>query len=95
MGLEFQYLDGQTPLNEEEIDGLIVMSITTQGELNEFEQLNIERAVEWTIHKNLSTNNILSESLLRTCIGECMGMFGDGRVNSGNRTRTLVLNGHK
>jgi hypothetical protein len=50
MGLEFDYKDGQTPLDEEEKDGLKIKYITTQGELDEFEQFNIEKAVEWTIH---------------------------------------------
>ena len=53
MGLEFDYKDGQTPLDEEEKEGLKIKSITTQGELDEFEQLNIEKAVEWTIHKKI------------------------------------------
>jgi hypothetical protein len=37
MGLELHYEDGQTPLDEEEKQGLKIKSITTQGELNEFE----------------------------------------------------------
>ena len=41
MGLEIKYFDGQTPLCEEEIDGLKISSITTREELDEFEQLNI------------------------------------------------------
>ncbi|MGB5667527.1 MAG: mobile mystery protein B [Maribacter sp.] len=60
MGLEFQYADGQTPLDEKEKEGLKIKSITTQGELDEFEQLNIEKAVEWTIHSNLKTERILT-----------------------------------
>ena len=50
MGLNLKYAEGQTPLNENEIEGLRIKSISTQGELDEFEQLNIERAVEWVIH---------------------------------------------
>ncbi|WP_417213025.1 hypothetical protein [Bizionia sp.] len=46
MGLEFDYKVGQTPLDEVENEGLKIKSITTQGELDEFEQLNIEKAVE-------------------------------------------------
>jgi fido (protein-threonine AMPylation protein) len=46
MGLDFNYKDGQTPLDEEEKEGLKIKSITTQGELDEFEQFNIEKAVE-------------------------------------------------
>jgi hypothetical protein len=43
MRLEFDYKDGQTPLDEEEKEGLKIKSITTQGELDEFEQLDIEK----------------------------------------------------
>ena len=46
MGLDFKYQDGQTPLNENEKEGLKIKSITTQKELDEFEQLNIEKAIE-------------------------------------------------
>ena len=59
MGLNLKYTDGQTPLDDEEKVGLKIKSITTQGELDEFEQLNIERAVEWTIHTNLKSDKIL------------------------------------
>ena len=65
MGLELQYKDGQTPLDEEEKEGLKIKSITTQGELDEFEQLNIEKAVEWTIHTNLKPERILTEKFIK------------------------------
>ena len=65
MGLEFQYSDGQTPIDEEEKVGLKIKSITTQSELDEFEQWNIEKAVEWTIHANLKSKNIFSEKFIK------------------------------
>lgn len=65
MGLGFKYQKGQTPLDENEIDGLLLKTITTMGELNEFEQLNIEKAVEWTIHNNFTRERILSEEFLK------------------------------
>ncbi len=65
MGLEFDCKDGQTPLDEEEKDGLKIKSITTQGELDEFEQLNIEKAVEWTIRTKLNPENILTEKFIK------------------------------
>ena len=40
MGLEIYYVDGQTPLSEEELEGLTIPSITTREELDEFEQFN-------------------------------------------------------
>lgn len=65
MGLEFDYKDDQTPLDEEEKESLKIKSITTQGELDEFEQLNIEKAVEWTIRTKLKLENILTEKFIK------------------------------
>ena len=65
MGLELQYVDGQTPIDEDEKEGLKIKSITTQGELDEFEQLNIEKAVEWTIHANLKLDKIMAEKFVK------------------------------
>lgn len=62
MGLDIKYEDGQTPLDENESMGLLFKTITTQGELNEAEQLNIEEAVEWTLRKKFEADNILSET---------------------------------
>lgn len=53
MGLIFEYNYGQTPLSEEEKEGLLIRSITTRGELDELEQLNIEKAVEWNLESLL------------------------------------------
>lgn len=85
MGLEFDYKDGQTPLEEEEKDGLKIKSITTQGELDEFEQLNIEKAVEWTIHTNLKPKNILTEKFIKDLHKK---MFGDVWKWAGEFRRT-------
>lgn len=65
MGLELEYEEGQTPIDEEEKEGLKIKSITTQGELDEFEQLNIEKAVEWTIHAKLNPDKILTEKFVK------------------------------
>jgi Fic-DOC domain mobile mystery protein B len=65
MGLGLEYEDGQTPLEENEKEGLKIKSITTQGELDEFEQLNIEKAVEWTIRANLKAEKILTEKFVK------------------------------
>lgn len=74
MGLEFDYIDGQTPLDEEEKEGIKIKSITTQGELDEFEQLNIEKAVEWTIHTKMKPENILTEKFIKDLHKK---MYGD------------------
>ncbi len=65
MGLELEYDDGQTPLDEDEKEGILIKTITTRGELNEAEQLNIQEAVEWTLRKKLSQEEILDESFIR------------------------------
>jgi hypothetical protein len=52
MGLEFEYIEGQSPLDEDEKEGLIIKTISTKGELDEFEQRNIESAVAWTLRRN-------------------------------------------
>jgi Fic-DOC domain mobile mystery protein B len=74
MGLDFQYVDGQTPLSEGEKEGLLIKSITTRGELDELEQLNIEKAVEWTLNNKFVKEKILSEEFIKTVHKK---MFGD------------------
>tara|TARA_R110002020_G_scaffold55963_1_gene154990 strand:- start:934 stop:1530 length:597 start_codon:yes stop_codon:yes gene_type:complete len=74
MGLELSYGNGQTPIDEDEKQGLKISSITNQKELDEFEQLNIEKAVEWTIHANLKTDKILTEKFIKDLHKK---MYGD------------------
>ncbi len=74
MGLNLKYADGQTPLDEEEKEDLKIKSITTQKELDEFEQLNIEKAVEWTIRANLKPEKILTEKFIKDLHKK---MYGD------------------
>jgi len=84
MGLDLDYIDGQTPLEEEEKDGLLIPTIATRGELDEFEQQNIEQAVLF-----------LRKNSLEHYIGECMPMYGHGQVSSAKPTRILVLTNGK
>ena len=60
MGLELSYIFGQSPLSEEEKEGLLIKTISTRGELDEFEQQNIEDAVEWTLRQKSSAERILT-----------------------------------
>ena len=66
MGLDLDYIDGQTPLNEEEKDGLLIPAIATRGELDEFEQQNIEQAVQWTLGRSFKREVIFTEDFIRT-----------------------------
>ena len=92
MGLEFDYKYGQTPLDEEEKEGLKIKSITTQGELDEFEQLNIEKAVEWTIHLKFKLEKIFTEKFVKDLHKK---MYGNGQENLERLKRTLEFRGHK
>ena len=65
MGLEINYVDGQTPLSEEELEGLKIPSVTTREELDEFEQYNIEKAIQWTIGKKFKSEDLFSETFIK------------------------------
>ena len=66
MGLEINHNNGQTPLDNDELEGLKINSITTKEELDEFEQLNIEKALEWTIHTRFTSEKILTEQFIKS-----------------------------
>ena len=66
MGLDFDYLDGQTPLDEDEKEGLIIPTIATRGELDEFEQQNIEQAVSWSLGRSFKAETVFTEEFLKS-----------------------------
>jgi Fic-DOC domain mobile mystery protein B len=74
MGLGLDCIDGQTPLDEEEKDGLLIPSIATRGELDEFEQQNIEQAIQWTLGRSFKPEVIFTEDFIRRVHKR---MFGD------------------
>jgi fido (protein-threonine AMPylation protein) len=65
MGLDFEYIHGQTPLDEDETDGLRIPTISTRGELDEFEQQNIEEAVQWVLTRSFKPEIILTEAFIK------------------------------
>ncbi|MEY3590132.1 MAG: hypothetical protein RLZZ466_652 [Bacteroidota bacterium] len=65
MGLEIEYIDGQTPLDEDEKDDLLIDTIATRAELDEFEQQNIEEAIQWTLGKSFSIDTIFTDDFIR------------------------------
>ncbi len=65
MGLNIEYLDGQTPLEEDEKEGLLIPEIATRGELDEFEQQNIEEAIEWTLRRSFKLEDVFTESFIK------------------------------
>lgn len=67
MGLEeMKYDTGQTPLDPDEMDGLLIATVLTRGDLDEVEQRNIEEAIRWTIErrKHFSEEEILTEQFV-------------------------------
>jgi Fic-DOC domain mobile mystery protein B len=64
MGLDLDLTDGQTPLDEDEKAGLLITSITTHGELDEFEQLGVEKATAWTLRAKPDIRRILTDDFV-------------------------------
>lgn len=65
MGLDLMYNDGQTPLDEDEKEDLLIQSIATRGELDEFEQQNIEDTIQWSLTRRFKSEQILSKSFIQ------------------------------
>lgn len=64
MGLDLEYIEGQTPIDEEEKEGLLIETISTKAELDEFEQLNIEEALQWVIGKKFKPKQVFTEKFI-------------------------------
>jgi len=88
MGLIIEYIEGQTPLDEEEKEGLLIPTISTRGELNEFEQANIQQAIEWTMMTRFTAEEFLTEGFLflvhRKMFGEVWEWAGKKRKTNKN-----------
>jgi len=64
--LNHELADGNTPIRREEAEQLIPR-ISTMGELNEYEALNILQAREWAFSsRTMTSSNPLEESYVRT-----------------------------
>ncbi len=74
MGLGEEYTSGQTRLDDDEKDSLLIPAITTRGELDEFEQQNIEKALLWTLNRSFKTEVILSVKFIMAVHKK---MYGD------------------
>ena len=66
MGLDLEYTDGQTPLEENEKEGLLIPTIATLSELDEFEQQNNENAVQWLEGRSFKSGVVFTEEFIRT-----------------------------
>lgn len=74
MGLDLEYIEGQTPLDEDEKEGLLIPTIATRGELDEFEQQNIEQAIQWSMGRHFKADTVLTEAFIRSVHKR---MYGD------------------
>lgn len=74
MGLVFNYLEGETPLDADALSGLRIGAISNKRELDEFEQQNIESAILYFSRKKIDLNNFLSEDFVKLLH---LKMFGD------------------
>lgn len=64
--LNHQWADGNTPIRQEDAEQLIPR-ISTMGELNEYETLNILEAREWAFSsRTMTSSDPLEESYVRT-----------------------------
>jgi Fic-DOC domain mobile mystery protein B len=91
MGLnDIQYEEGQTPLDPDEKDGLLIPTVTTRAELDEIEQRNIEDAIRWTIErrKRFTAKEILAEQFInelhKRMFGEVWQWAGSFRNSNKN-----------
>ena len=88
MGLDLKYDLGQTPIDDEEKEALIIESISTRSELDEFEQYNIQKATEWVLTSHFSYTQILQidfiKELHRRMFDEVWNWAGQFRKSNKN-----------
>ena len=94
--MEFRYPPGATPLDPGEAEGLKLEHITTQSELNRWEQDNINEAVSWT--RRMRRSNILTEDFLCTLhekmyskVWKWAGTFRKTQKNIGGHWTTVPM----
>jgi Fic-DOC domain mobile mystery protein B len=70
--MKFEYASGATPLDPDEINGLIPPHITTQGQLNEWEAANILEAENW-LFSTAHLGNFLTIDFIRLLHKKMLG----------------------
>ncbi|MEM9896236.1 MAG: mobile mystery protein B [Bacteroidota bacterium] len=73
MGLELDYTHGQTPIEEEEKAELLIPTISTKKELDEFEQKNIEESMQWLLRKKFTADQVFTEKFIKELHGRMFG----------------------
>ncbi|MBL7983115.1 MAG: mobile mystery protein B [Flavobacteriales bacterium] len=65
MGLTWEFIGGETPLDHDEIEGLRIPFVTTRAELDEHEQANIQRARIWLNTRKPKVKDILTDTFIK------------------------------
>lgn len=85
MPFDFDYPTGATPLDGDELASLIPGHITTQGELNEWEQLNIVQGENWARKQRKEIlNEAFTRQLHKQMFGETWKWAGEFRKSDKN-----------
>jgi len=85
MAINLDYPPGATPLDADELASLISGHITTQGELNEWEQLNILQGEAWARkHRKEILNEAFVRQLHKQMFGETWHWAGEFRKSDKN-----------
>ena len=89
MGLDVNYSNGQTPVDEDEKESLLISIVNTREELDEFEQLNIEKAVEYyLLRRKFKVDTILTETFIfdvhKRMLGDVWAWAGTIRKSNKN-----------
>jgi len=85
MSVELDYPPGATPLDADELGSLIPGHITTQGELNEWEQLNIVHGENWARRQRKEIlNAAFVRQLHKQMFGETWKWAGEFRRSDKN-----------
>ncbi len=96
MGLEsLEYIEGQTPIDEEEIEGLKIETISTKVELDEFEQLNIEEALQWIISKKFNPKQVFTEKFIRDLHKRMYGNIWDWAGHFRKTNKNIGIDTHQ
>jgi Fic-DOC domain mobile mystery protein B len=81
-----QYIDGQTPLDPEDLEGIKHPHVMTRGELDQLEQANIEEGLRWLARQR--SPDLLSDDfarkLHRKLFGEVWSWAGTYRQTEKN-----------
>lgn len=78
MGLDTEYIDRQTPLDQDKKENLIFPTITTCDELDEFEQQNIKQAISWSPSRSFRVKAVFSEDFIKAVYKRMYGNIWAG-----------------